>query len=84
MTKSGLNGNSVRTVMNTWTERAGYPLVNVKKKDKSLVLTQVKYLTLKSRYVIILLFYFLATIFIWFYRLKWYNQVVHSFKLHYE
>jgi len=40
--KSGLNGNSVRTVMNTWTEQAGYPVVNVIKKDKSLVLTQVR------------------------------------------
>lgn len=42
LTKSGLNGHSVRTVMNTWTEQAGYPVVNVIKKDKSLVLTQVR------------------------------------------
>ncbi|XP_060860636.1 aminopeptidase N-like [Metopolophium dirhodum] len=44
-TKSGLNGNSVRTVMNTWTEQAGYPVVNVIKKDKSLVLTQQRFLS---------------------------------------
>ncbi|XP_025208516.1 endoplasmic reticulum aminopeptidase 1-like isoform X2 [Melanaphis sacchari] len=42
-TKSGLNGNSVHTVMNTWTEKIGYPVVNVQKKDKSLVLTQQRF-----------------------------------------
>uniref|UniRef100_A0A2S2P8T3 Aminopeptidase n=1 Tax=Schizaphis graminum TaxID=13262 RepID=A0A2S2P8T3_SCHGA len=45
MTKSGLNGNSVRTVMNTWTEQVGYPVVNVRKKDKLLVLTQQRFLS---------------------------------------
>lgn len=45
LTKSGLNSNNVRTVMNTWTEQAGYPLVNVMKKDKSLVLTQQRFLS---------------------------------------
>jgi len=42
LTKSGLNDNNVRTVMSTWTEQAGYPVVNVMKKGKSLVLTQVR------------------------------------------
>jgi len=69
LTKSGLNDNSVRTVMNTWTEQAGYPLVNVIKKDKSLVLTQVRTNpTIATSNKII--FFFLATLFIRFYSVK--------------
>jgi len=54
--------------MSTWTEQAGYPVVNVMKKDKSLVLTQVR-ITQQLQQAINF-FLFLATLFIQFYRVK--------------
>lgn len=40
--RPSFNNANVHTVMGPWTEQAGYPVVNVTKKDNSLVLTQVK------------------------------------------
>jgi len=41
LNKSNLHGKNVHTIINTWVEQVGYPVVNVAKKDKSLILTQV-------------------------------------------
>lgn len=38
----GLHGETTHTIMDSWINEFGYPVVNIKKIDKSLVLTQVK------------------------------------------
>lgn len=42
LTESNLYGQNVHTVMSTWTEQVGYPVVNVAKEGNSLFLSQVK------------------------------------------
>jgi hypothetical protein len=48
-TGSILLDKSMHKIMNTWTERAGYPVVIVTRRDESLVLTQVRHVTCVTR-----------------------------------
>lgn len=41
LTKSSLYNDNILTIMNSWTEQSGYPVVNIIKKYKTLFLTQV-------------------------------------------
>lgn len=40
-TKSNLNDKNVHIIMKSWTEMAGYPVINITRDNERLILTQV-------------------------------------------
>lgn len=80
--QQGIHGETTHTIMDSWTNEFGYPVVNIKKKDKLLVLTQVN--SVERPFFVFHTFFFSGTFFNWTFQRKWYYQMVHPIKLHNE
>lgn len=91
--KQGIHSETTHKIMDSWTNEFGYPVVNINKKDKSLVLTQVNSVRwpffVFHKFILYLfstpiVFFLTGTLFNWTFQHKRYYQMVHPIKLHNE